>query len=256
MRRLLILMAALVLLTTACKIEINAELEIMADKSGNVIFEFGFDDEVAALAEANGASPESMLGDFDFEDIPGAETSTEQRGDMTFTIIKVPVEDFTEAEGMAGDLTEGLTDDFEITFTDDRVTISGSTTLDDALGGGGDDLGISPEMMAEFFSVNIKVTMPGKILSHNATSQSGNTLTWVIDLTAGTLDIQAESDPNASSGGSGLMLYLLIGAAVILAAVLAWLWMKKRGETAPAADAAPPAPPTDDTAPPAPPPAE
>ena len=61
--------------------------------------------------------------------------------------------------------------------------------------------------------------MPGKILDHNATSQDGNTLTWVVDLTAGTLDISAESNPNESSGGSSsILLYALIGAAVVIAA--------------------------------------
>ena len=64
MRRLLILVAALALLTTACKIEINAEFIINADKSGEVVIEFGYDDEVAQLAEANGSSPDEMFEDF------------------------------------------------------------------------------------------------------------------------------------------------------------------------------------------------
>jgi hypothetical protein len=255
MRRILILVAALALLTTACKIEINAELAINADQSGTVTMEIGYDDEILALAEADGGSPLEMLGDLDLEDAPGATTSTERRGDMNFTIVEVPVDDFTTLDGVGGGLTEGLTDDFQITFTEDLVTVRGATTLDDALGDSGDTAAFPPEMMAEFFSINIRITMPGKILDHNATSQDGNTLTWVVDLTSGALDISADSNPNESAGGSSsILIYALIGAAVLIAAALVWMRMKK-GSGSPAAEAAS-APPADDDAPPAPPPAE
>ena len=256
MRRILNLVAALALLTTACKIEINAELSINADGSGTVTMEIGYDDEILALAEAEGESPESMLGDFDLADMPDAEVSTERRGDMNFTIVKVPVDDFTDAASLGGELTSGLTDDFQITVTDDLVSVKGVAALDDALGGGGEAPAFPPEMMAEFFSINIRVTMPGKILDHNADAQDGNTLTWAVDLTVGTLDISAESDPRASSGGSSsVVLYALIAAAVLIAAFLFW-WMKMRKDSGTPAAAAAPAPIMDDNPPPAPPPAE
>mgnify|MGYP001811869497 CR=1 FL=1 len=255
MRRLLILVAALALLTTACKIEINAEFVINADKTGEVVLEFGYDDEVAQLAAANGSSPTEMLGDFDLEDVPGATVTTETRGDMTFQVITVPIDDVTQAEGLGGDLADGLTDDFQISFTDERVTIRGATTLDDALGEDTGEMGLTPEMLAQFFEINVRVTMPGKILEHNADSQSGNTLTWNIDLTGGALDIFAESDPNASEGSS-MLLYVLIGAgAVLLVLVLWYLMRRKGGGTAAAAPAAAPAP-AADSPPPAPPPSE
>jgi len=254
MRRLLILVAALALLTTACKMEVNAEFIINADQSGEVVFEIGFDDEVAAIAEANGASPDEMLGDLDFEDIPGAVATTERRGDMTFTIINVPIDDFTEAEGLGGDVVAGLADGFEITFTDDRVPVSGAVDLGDALGDSDDLGGLPPEMIAEFFSVSIGATLPGKILEHNADSQDGNTLTWNIDLTSASFEIFAESDPNAAGGSSSLLLYLLIGAGVVLAVLVLWMFMRKREGSG--AVAATPPPPVEDTPPPAPPPAE
>lgn len=250
MRRLLILVAALALLTTACKIEINAGIVINADKTGEVVFEFGYDEDVAALAEANGAAPEDMLSDFDLEDLPNATVTTETRGDMTFQVIRAPIDDITAAEGLGGEAGAGLTDQFEITFTEDRVTVQGSTTLEDALGeGGGEDMGLTPDMMAEFFSVNIRITMPGKVLDSNADSQSGNTLTWNVDLTAPSLEIYAQSDPTASSGGGNLLLYVLIGAGAVLLLLVLWYVMKNRGSggasPAPAADPgmAPPPPP-------------
>ncbi|MBU1227613.1 MAG: hypothetical protein KJ698_10460 [Actinobacteria bacterium] len=260
MRRLLILVAALALLTTACKIEVNAEFTINADKSGSVTLEIGLDDELLAMAEASGQSADDMLADFDIGDVPGAEVSTERRGDMTFNIIKVPIDDITAAENLGGEMAAGLTESFEVTFTDDLVTVRGTVPLDDALGdmGGGDLEGISPDMMAQFFAINIRITMPGKILEHNATSQSGNTLTWAVDLTSGTLEISAESNPNASAGSSSVLLYVIIGAAVILAALLLWLFLRKRGGAAPEASfgVTPTGTPAGDYPPPAPPPSE
>lgn len=256
MKRMLILVAALALLTTACKIQINAEFTINADKSGVVVLELGYDDEIKELAESSGESPDSMFGDFDLQDTPGAVVTTERRGDMTFQVVTVPIEDITAADALGGEMAAGLTDNFAITFTEDLVTVTGSTTLDDALGGGGEDMaGIPPEMLSEFFEINIRITMPGKILEHNATSQSGNTLTWAVNLTDPTLDISAQSNPNASAGGSSMMVYIIIAAAVILLGLLAWMFMKKRGSTGGAATAPPP-PMAMGDAPPAPPPSE
>jgi LPXTG-motif cell wall-anchored protein len=197
-----------------------------------------------------------MLSDFDLDEVPEATVTTETRGDMTFQVITVPIDDVTSDEGLGGDLGEGLTEDFQISFTEDRVTVRGNTTLDDALGaGGGEEMGLTPEMMAQFFEINVRVTMPGKVLDHNADSQSGNTLTWNVDLTGGSLDIFAESDPNASSSSS-TMLYVLIGAAAVLVALVLWYFMRRKsgggGGAAPAAPMAPAA----DTPPPAPPPSE
>ena len=257
MRRLLILVAALALLTTACKIEINAEFVINADKTGEVVIEFGYDQEIADLMAAQGGEPADMLADFDVEDLPGATVRVETRGDMTFQIITAPIDDVTSAEGLGGEMGAGLTDQFTVEFTEDRVTVRGSTTLDDALGDAGDeDMGLTPEMMAQFFEVNIRVTMPGKVLDSNATSQDGNTLIWAVDLSAPVLDIYAESDPNASSGGSNILLYVLIGAGVVLLLLVLWYLMRRAGKGSDTAAPAAPAAPAADTPPPAPPPSE
>ena len=202
MRRILILVAALALLTTACKIEINANFDINADKSGTVALEMGLDDEFASVLESMSdepVDPSTMFEDFDLEGTPGAVSSEERRGDMTFYIVTIPVDDITEPQNLGGEATAGLTDDIAITFTDELVSVVANVDAADALGDSGELDMFTPEMMAESFAVNIRITMPGKILSHNANSQSGNTLTWNVDLAAGgPLDIQAESDPSGS----------------------------------------------------------
>jgi len=110
-----------------------------------------------------------------------------------------------------------------------------------------------PEMLTEFFEVNLRITMPGKVLEHNATSQSGSTLTWKLDLTEPFIDIYAQSDPRASAGSGGIPIWVWIAAGGALALVILFLVARSRGGK-PAAASATAAPPAD--APPPPPPAE
>lgn len=255
MRRLMILVAALALLLTACKIEVNANFTINADKSGSVVMEIGFDDEVQEFAQSQGSDPTEMFADFDLESVPGATVSEERRGDMNFYIVTVPIDDLTAADGLGGEMAQGLTDSFDITFTEDRVIVEGTTALDDALGDSGEDTAALPmDMLADIFSINVRITMPGKILDNNATSVDGNTLTWSVDLASPTLDIYAESNPNESAGGGSMTMILIIAGAVIVAALLLWLWSRSRsGGSGAAAATATPAAPAGDTPPPPPP---
>ena len=256
MKRLLILVAAVALLTTACKIEVNAHFIINADKSGTVKLEIGMDDEVMQFAAMSGETltADTIFEDMDLGDVPNARVSEERRGNMTFFIVEVPIDDITEAQNLADGPIEGFGDDFSITFTDDRVTVQGRTTMDDALGGAGDDMaGMPPEMMAEFFEINLRITMPGKVLEHNATSQSGSTLTWNLDMTSPFVDIYAQSDPRASAGGGGIPIWVWIAAGGALALVILFLVARSRGgkpaaapaTAAPTADAPPPPPPAE-----------
>jgi len=260
MRRILILVAALALLTTACKIEINANFDINADKSGTVALEMGFDDEFASIMESMSdepLDPSTIFEDFDLEGTPEAVSSEERRGDMTFYIVTIPVDDITEPQDLGGEATAGLTDDIAVIFTDELVSVTASVNATDALGDSGELDMFTPDMLAESFSVNIRITMPGKILSHNANSQDGNTLTWSVDLASGgALDLQAESDPRGSESSGGIPIWVFIAAAVVLVALVGWFLMKNRGGSKPAAATAADAPPAPEGEAPPPPPSE
>jgi hypothetical protein len=213
MKRLLILVAALALLTTACKVVVNADFTINSDKSGAVTIEIGMDDEViTTLTEFSEGEfdPQTLLEDFDTEDIPGATTAVEVRDGMTYIIIRAPIPDLTVSDAMAsGTPVEGLSEVASITFTEDQVRVEASGDLEGLLSGGatgGEDMGdmggmegLSPQFLAQFFEINLRVTMPGPIIDHNADRQDGNTLTWAIDLAAPTVDLFAVS----ARGGPG-----------------------------------------------------
>lgn len=248
MRRLYVLAAVLVLVVTACKIETNFGATINADGTGTLIFEIGVDDEAAQFF-LDGSDP---FADNEMADEPGARTREERRGDLTFYIVEVDVEDVTEMQdGLVG-ADNGVLNDLTITVNDDRVTVSGSASAADATGDAEDlDLDVP---LDEIFSATVYFTMPGAITSHNADRQDGNTLYWDVPVLGGSLDIQAESDPTGTpasgGGGDGFPVWAIaILAVAVLGAV--WYFMKGRSGGSAGGDTAPPAPVVDD-APPAP----
>jgi hypothetical protein len=233
MRRLMVIAALLALVAAACKLETNFGAVINADGSGTIIGEIGLDDEAAELFLQDSDPFEGN----ELTDLPEARTREERRGDMTYYIVEVDVDDISAAEQELIDNENSLLNNLEISVTDSLVTVSGSASAEESLGGEAE--GFDPQVFEDSISATVYFTMPGSITSHNADRQDGNTLYWDIPVLGGTLDIQAESDPSgtpASSGSDGFPVwaYALIAAAVIGAA---WYFMKGRagGEAAPAA---------------------
>jgi hypothetical protein len=237
MRRLLGLVAVLVLVTTACKIETNFGAVIEADGSGTIIIELGVDEEAAQFF-LDGTDP--FQGQ-DLAEAPGARTREEQRGDLTFYIIEVDVEDVSDLQNGLMGADGGVLNDLTITVDDDQVSINGSASAEETIGSETEGLGDLDFDIEEIFSANVYFTMPGAIIDHNADRQDGNTLYWEVPITGGTLDIRAESDPTGTpaSGGSGSGGFPTWGYAVLALLVLGagWYFMQQRpGGSAPKAE--------------------
>jgi hypothetical protein len=238
------------LITAACKIETNFAATIEADGTGVLIAELGFDDEAQDLLFQGGADP--FEGN-DLAQVPGATTSEETRGDMTFYLIEVPFDDVEQLEqGLLGD-ENALVNAFDVTITENRVKVSGTAdaeSLDEQAEG------FDPAIFEESVSASIRLTLPGRILSHNADSQDGNTLTWAVPIFGGTLDIQAESDPTQEPGGDGgFPIWLIVLIVVVVVGAVAFFVVRGRSGGTPAAAPADPDA-IGDATPPTPPPAE
>ena len=152
------------------------------------------------------------------------------------------------------DSDDSLLSNLEITVSDNLVTVIGSASADDSLGGG-DTEGFDPGLLEDAFSANVYFTMPGSIVSHNADRQDGNTLFWEIPVLGGTLEIRAQSDPTgapASGSSDGFPVWAYGVIAAILLGALFYFRQGKSGGGEPASDHEPA---SDDDAPP-PPPAE
>ncbi|HEX5630896.1 MAG TPA: hypothetical protein VFY15_04490 [Acidimicrobiia bacterium] len=243
MRRLILLAALLALVATACKIETNFGANIRADGSGTIVAEVGMDEEAQGFLLSGGTDP--FEGN-DLADCVGARTSEENRGDLHFWIIECDVDDITEFETTMTDTDNTFLESFDITVTDTLVSVSGRASADETLG---EEAGeFDPAVFEDAISANLRITMPGRILDHNADSQDGNTLVWVIPVLGGTLDVSASSDPTGTpasgGGGGGIPTWLIAVIVVVVLAGLYYLYMqnKKKGGGASAADAPPAAP--------------
>jgi len=236
MRRLLPLLLLLALLATACRIESNLTAVINADGSGVIGAEVGYDEEARSLIEQF-SEGEDPFGDSPLTGFPNAQSREEDRGGMHYMVSTAEVEDIAAAldEAIAAD-PDGLIQEFNISIAADRVEVTGRGSLAGALEGAEGML--SPEQLAESVGANLRLTLPGKILESNATSQDGNTLTWALPITGGEIEISAVSDPTQSEGGGfPLWVILVIAAAVVAGIGFIVLVGRKRGGAA-----APPAP--------------
>jgi hypothetical protein len=245
MRRLLPLAALLVLLTTACRIETNVGAQINADGSGVISAEIGLDDEAAEMIEQFGGG-EDPFAENPLADYPEAELREEKRGGMSFRIWSAQVEDIDsviQEQIVSG--PDSFIEEFDLSIAPDRVEVVGRTSAGASMGdleGMGDFM--SAEELAESFAINLRLTLPGKILDHNADAKDGNTLTWSIPITGEALDVRAVSDPTQSEGGGFPLWAIIVIAAVVLVGIgaVALLGRKKGRAAVPPPPPPPPGP--------------
>ena len=221
MRRITLMAALLALTTAACKIEFNLAADLGADATGTVTLEVGFDEEAAEFFLQEGTDP--------FESAPpGAETRTEERGDMTFHQI---TQRFAGEEELAGMMTgeEAPFETFRATFTDRLVSIEG--TIGGAGGGffeEGDLSEFTPDQLVQGLSAEIRITMPGRVLDHNADLLDERTLTWELDLFGATQTINAQSDPQGQpEGGGGIPAWVIAVVAIAVVAAVGYLMYRR-----------------------------
>jgi hypothetical protein len=249
MRRLIVAGALLALVAAACEIETNFGVVINADGSGRIVVEVGMDEEAQELLLEDVDDP--FEGN-ELAEAPNAVRRTETRGDLMFWIVEIPVDDVTEIEDTLVGAESSVISSFEVEVTDTLVTVSGTATASEAMG----EETIDPSLLGDALSFNVRITMPGKILSHNADSRDGSTLIWDIPIVGGTLNVQAESDPSQPAGGGGgagipIWVWILIGAVVAGGGIYLYMQRQKNQDagraTAPSAPGAPedmpPAPP-------------
>jgi len=236
MRRLIPLLMMLALIATACRIESNLIAEINNDGSGVIGAEIGYDEEAEALIGqfTEGGDP---FANSPMAGLPGAESREEDRGGMHYLISTAAVDDIAAAldEAIASD-PNSLLQEFNLSIEPNRIEVTGRGSLAGAMAGA--EGMASPEQLAESVGANLRLTLPGRILESNATSQDGNTLTWALPITGGEVQISAVSDPTQSEGGGfPLWVIIVIAAAVVAGIGFIVLIGRKRGGAA-----VPPAP--------------
>lgn len=241
MRKMWPLLAALVVLTSACRLETNVIINVNDDGSGTFTTELGLDDEMQSLLESFGGGTDLLSG-LDFG--AGSPTETRVEGDMTFFGASQDFSDPSEVQAVLdANQDQASFEDFQLSVDDKGAVLIART------GPLGEQEGLDPGALpfdlstigADNFAANIFVKLPGNVTEHNADEVTADgSLRWGISLTD-PLDISAES----SFGGDGIP-WLPIGiAAVAILVIGAFFMMRNRQDSASTALASadtPPAP--------------
>ncbi len=224
------LLVAFALLLSACTV--NMHTKINSDGSGDWITEIGFTTEdEASLTQMGFTSVEDYCTQ-SATDMPAeASTSIEVRGEETYCVYTVP---FATLEALRAAYTE--TDGVVVNRLE---IVDGVLYYDLTVDGGSGDMG------SMGISTNWILTMPGSIQSHNAPTQDGNQLTWVLSTTGATA-IQAQSKVSGMS--SDITMYVTIALSclcclvvIVIIAVVVFLVLRKRKQTPAAPANLPPA---------------
>jgi hypothetical protein len=183
------------------------------------------------LLELSGTSKEDFLAQMTAGDSPvpeGVKVKTSDYEDDTFV---GQTYEFTGAPLTALGGSGG--EDLSIVREGDEYHVTG--TLDLSAADSGVDLNDpTVQPFLESFDVQISITFPGAVTSATGTID-GNTVTWTPKI-GDTVQIQAvgsaiDNGQGGSSGGSSSLLWILIGAAALLAIVLGLvLFLSRRGK--------------------------
>ncbi len=214
MRKALFLLAALAIVLSACRAEINIAVDVSETGETVVTVEMGADEEFQALF--GGEDPSELLGESGLDLVPEGEAFTRTEGDMTYWGAQRTYSSFEEFEADFAD-----PDDPDSAFTslsfamdENEAVLEGTLAApDDEISTEG--LPIDPSVLtADIFAVNFIFDMPGSVKEHNADRVLGEgQLLWEIPIVGGEKEIFARS----SLGDSSLWwVWIILGVLLIL----------------------------------------
>lgn len=240
MRKMWPILAALVVLTSACRLETNVSIDVNEDGSGTFTAEIGLDQEMRDALEGFGGSDDLLAG----LELGDGTTETRSEGDMTYISSTQTFTDPAQLQTVIDANQEQASfEDFELEVTEDGARLLAKTgALAGEDGAAADELPFDLGALGDdFFAANIFVKLPGTVKKENADEiMSDGRLRWAISLTD-PIDIEAET----SIGDTGVP-WLPIGiAAVAILGIGAFAVTRKKGDAAKTAlseTQAPPAP--------------
>lgn len=227
MRKLWLLAAAVALITTACRMEVNVLMNLEEDGSGSFGIEFGTDEELRNLMSASGESIDFTEGLG--ADVPGATVTQRTEGDMEFNVVTFEFADQAALQSLLSEADDtGEFGNFDIVYADDTVTVNATLEGAAGLGNVGDaagDLGgdfdiesLTSGFADSFFSGSVIISMPGEVTSHNADRELGDgRLQWDLDLDGSDIVIMAVSD---LGGGSSFPIWAIVLLVVVALAIV------------------------------------
>jgi len=236
MRKLFLLIAAVVVVVTACRAEVNLSIDVADDGSTVATVEIGADEEFQELLGSGGGDPTDLLDDgFDLEN---GEAYTRTEGDMTFWGARATFDSFEELSTTFADPNDpdSAFSAFSFTADDSGATLEATLSApEDELAT--DDIPFDPsQITADIFSVNFIFGMPGTVVEHNADRvlEDGRLL-WEIPLTGGEKQVFARSETGSSSLWWLWIILIVVLVAGVVAAIVAVVVTRNQSKQAIAA---------------------
>ncbi len=227
MRKMWPILAALVVLTSACRLETNVSIAVNEDGSGTFTAELGLDEEMREALEGFGGSDELLSG---LELGDGTPTETRTEGDMTYISSTQSFTDTADLQRVIDANQEQASfEDFQLEVDEDGARVVAKTGPLAGEDGAADELPFDLSALSDdFFSANIFVTLPGTLKRENADEVMGDgRLRWAISVTE-PIDIEAET-----SFDEGGVPWLPIGiVAVAILGVGAFAATRRKGDAA------------------------
>jgi hypothetical protein len=220
MRKVVLLIAGVALVATACRAEVNLIVDVEEDRSGVVVIEFGADDEFIQLIESTGGDPNDLFGALDLE-IEGSTTTQRTEGDMSYWGIDKTFDDVDEISAALTEATDAAGATFtDLSFEMDEEQAMLEARIDspsEALESLPVDPGLAIGQLDDVISFNFIFGMPGTVVEHNADEVlTDGSLLWEIPVTGGTKEMVATSE----FGSSSLWwIWLIIGVVLLVGAV-------------------------------------
>jgi len=232
-----LLVAGVVLLAfilAGCTVEYDTKIQ--PDQSGTVTEAIGLSTDEMKIVTSQSTTDTGGVCNQIMKDSSGDSSSNlpsdavvrqEQKGDETWCYIDMKFSDLDELRSIYSgqNVTVNRLEVVDKTFYYD-------VSLDSSSSSG----------MGYMVQMTWKVTMPGLVKSNNATSASGQTLTWDLSSSSSTADMQAESSLNSTAwiwwlAGGLLCLCLVVLVIVVVVVIVITRRNKKKKVAAPATPA-------------------
>ncbi|CAN5395099.1 MAG: hypothetical protein ACR2JP_05785 [Acidimicrobiia bacterium] len=228
MRKLIPLIAVVVVVLAGCRAEVELGLDVESEGSGTLGFEVGMDDQLASFIESTGQDVDEILGE-----VPEGATALEPREEGGLTIYGF-TRPFATPDGAAALINQGVdgagidtqASNFDLSVADGGAALDATFEFPDVSEEAGDFGGLA-ESLEGAVSASIRVHLPGAVVESNADrTLADGSLAWDIPLAGGTVVVQARSE----AGGGGFPVVPVAVAAGVVA-LGAGLWaLSRRGK--------------------------
>lgn len=244
-RRSLLSLVVVAVLATACQVRLAADVAVGRDGSGTFAFAVAIDEELAQDLREAGVEPLAGLEDAGEESSRWEVVGEEPEDGGVRVRLQAPFDDPDGLAELAADLHRALDrDDLRVhdglrleRRDDGSVAFSGRVGLDLPAAPGAEGQGVDfdaedlqrllQERGEEFVRYDVRVTLPGDPVEHDADEVDGDSLVWRAPVD-GMREISAVSAP---PGIPPVLLAVAVGAlAAVVTGVGAYLWRRRRRE--------------------------